>query len=241
MSSNWFAMLAAVEAALMLLLLLIAAWQFWVWTSPPEVLTGPGAETMAAGMPAFGLSSLLAGVLFGAAAYGLLQVLGKSSLALWLVAVLALLPQGPGIWAHNKLGWEKFMGMETPVGDGNPLLVAGGLFLISLLGLVVLHRAIAMRRLGRLLERRRVDMAERDGIMRSESLVLGGILGVSLLLSVLLVAAGSGLSRAEWLTSAVPWTVVTIGGGASLLLIGFTALYLQSLRGQEERESGPEE
>ena len=241
MRSNWFGMLAAVEAALVLLLLLIAAWQFWTWASPTEGLAGPGAETMAAKMPGFGLSALMAGVLFGAAGYGLLQVFGKSSLALWAVAVLVLLPQGPGIWAHNKLGWEKFMGMETPVGDGNPLLVAGGLFLISLLGLVVLHRVIAMRRLGRLLERRRVDGVERDGILRSEGLVLGGILGVSVLLSVLLVVGGSGLSRAEWLTSAVPWTMVTIGGGASLLLIGFTALYLQGLRAQEEQESGSED
>ena len=237
MRSNWFGMLAAVEAGLVLLLLLIAAWQFWTWASPTEVLADPVTETMAAKMPSFGLSSLMAGVLFGAAAYGLLQAFGKSSLALWAVAALVLLPQGPGIWAHNKLGWEKFMGIETPVGDGNPLLVAGGLFLVSLLGLVVLHRVIAMRKLGRLLERRRVDGVERDSILRSEGLVLGGIVGISLLLSVLLVVVGSGLSRAEWLTSAVPWTVVTIGGGASLLLIGFTALYLQSLSAQEERES----
>ena len=241
MRSNWFGLLAATEAALVLLLLLIAAWQFWMWASPTGMLAGPGAETMATRMPSFGLSHLMAGVLFVAAAYGLSQVFGKSSLALWLVAALTLLPQGPGIWAHNKLGWEKFMGMDTPVGDGNPLLVAGGLFLISLLGLVVLHRAIAMRRLGRLLERRRVDGAERDGILRSEGMVLGGIVGASLLLSVVLVVAGTGLSRAEWLTSAVPWTVVTIGGGASLLLIGFTALYLQSLSTQEERDRRSED
>ena len=241
MRSNWFGMLAAFEAALVLLLLLIAVWQFWMWASPPEIPAGQGSETMASKMPSFGLSSLMAGVLFGAAAYGLFQVFGKSSLALWTMAVLVLLPQGPGIWAHNKLGWEKFMGMETPVGDGNPLLVAGGLFLISLLGLVVLHRVIAMRKLGRLLDRRRVDGVERDGILRSEALVLGGIVGISLLLSVLLVGVGSGLSGAEWLTSAVPWTVVTIGGGASLLLIGFTALYLRGLSAQEERDGRPED
>ena len=79
------------------------------------------------------------------------------------------------------------------MGDGNPLPVAGGLFLVSLLGLVVLHRVIAMRKLGRLLDRRCVDGAERDGILRSEGLLLAGIVGVSLLLSVLLVVAGSGL------------------------------------------------
>ena len=241
MKSNWFGMLTTAEAALVLLLLLIAAWQFWMWASPSEILPDPGTETMATKMPSLGLSSLMAGVLFVAAAYGLLQVFGKSSLALWAVAVLVLLPQGPGIWAHNKLSWGKFMGMETPVGDGNPLLVAGGLFLVSLLGLFVLHRVIAMRELGRLLDRRRVDGVERDGILRSESFVLGGIAGISILLSVLLVVAGSGLSRAEWLTSAVPWTVVTIGGGASLLLIGFTALYLQGLSAQEEQESRSED
>ena len=241
MRSISFGMMAAAEAALVLLLLLIAAWQYWVWASAPAVLEDAGAETMASKMPTLGLSALIFAVLFGAVVYGMFQLIGKSSLALWTAAVLVLVPQGPGIWAHNKLGWGRFMGMETPVGYGNPLLVAGGLFLVSLLGLVVLHRVITMRRLGRLLVSRRVESDERDGILRSEGLVLGGIVGLSLVLSVLLVVAGAVLSRAEWLISAVPWTVVTIGGGASLLLIGFTALYLQSLSAQEESESSSEE
>ena len=237
MRSNWFGILAASEAGLVLLLLLIAAWQYWGWAANPAALDGSAPESMASRVPPFGSSYVLVAVLAGAGFYGLLQFLGKSSLALWTIAMLSILPQGPGIWSHNKLGWEKFMGIHTPVGDGNALLVAGGLFLISLLGLVVLHRVIAMRRLGRLLVQRGVDGEERDGILRSEGLVLGGIVGLSSGLAILLVVVGAGLGQGEWLASQVPWTVVTIGGAASLLLIGFIALYLQGLTSEEERES----
>lgn len=237
MRSNWFGIFVAAESALVLFLLLIAGWQFWGWAAAPTALGGPGADSMAAKMPSFGLSYLLIAVLFGAGVYGLFQFFGRSSLALWTTAVLVLLPQAPGIWAHNKLGWGKFMGIDILVGDGHSLLVAGGLFLISVLGLVVLHRVIAMRRLGRLLVRRRVEGEERDGVLLNEGLVLAGIVALALALSVLLVVAGAGLSRAEWLTSRVPWTVVTIGGGASLLLIGFIAFYLRGLSALEERES----
>ncbi len=230
-------MLVAAESALVLLLLLFAAWQFWGWAAAPVALGVSGADSMASKMPSLGLSYLLTAVLVVAGVYGLFQFFGRSSLALWTTAVLVLLPQAPGIWAHNKLGWGKFMGLNTPVGDGHSLLVAGGLFLVGVLGLVVLHRVIAMRRLGRLLVRRRIESEERDGVLLNESLVLGGIVALALALSVLLVVAGAGLSRAEWLTSRVPWTVVTIGGGASLLLIGFIAFYLRGLSALEERES----
>ena len=229
-------MIAVAESALVLLLLLIAAWQFWAWGAPSGDLDVTGTETLAARMPSFGTSQLLIGLLAGAGVYGLLQFLGRSSFALWLAAFLVLLPQVPAVWAHNKLEWERFMGVETPMGEGHSLFVAGGLFLLSLTGLVVLHRVIALRKLGRLLISRRADAPERDTILTNEGATMGGVVVVTLLVAVLLVLAGAGLSQAEWLTNRVPWTVVTIGGGASLLLVGFIALFLRGLGSQEESD-----
>ena len=44
-----------------------------------------------------------------------------------------------------------------------------------------------------------------------------------------MVIAGVALGRSESLPGRAPWAIVIIGGGASLLLIGFMALYLRGL------------
>ena len=240
MRSNWFAVVAGAETGLLLLLLLIAAWQFWAWGAPPGEFDEPVASTLADRMPAFSTSHLLIGLLAVAGCYGVLQLLGRSAFALWMLTFLILISQMPAVWSHNRLVWERFMGVETPVGTGHFLLMAGVLFVLSLVGLVVLHRLIALRKLGRLLAARRVDGAERDMILTSEAATMGGVVAVTLVVAVLLVLGGAGLSRADWLTNAVPWTVVTIGGGASLLLLGFIAVFLRALGEQEEPEATPE-
>ena len=224
----------------MLLLLLVAAWQFWGWASPAGQLDAANPESMAARMPPFGGSQVILALLIAAGAYAALQFMGRSSLALWMAAVLTLAPQAPGVWAHNNLAWERFTGATTTIGDGHPEFLAGGLFVASLLGLFVLHRVIAMRTLGVLLADRRVDHPERIATLKNEGSSLTGILGLALLLALVLVGAGTVLGRSEWLTNMVPWTVVTVGGGASLLLIGFIALFLRGLMTQEGTESGPD-
>ena len=236
MRPPWFVTIAAAETALVLFVLLVTAWQFGEWASNAGQ---PGVgDTMAARMPTFDSSYLVVAILVAAGIYGLIQLFGKSSLALWIVVVLTIVPQIPGIWSHNKLGWERFMGVETTMGEGHSLLLAGALFVASLLGLIVLHRLIALRKLGRLLTSRRVDAAERDSTLVSEGMSLTVIVGLALLLSLLLVGAGTGLAESAWFVDKLPWAVVTIGGGASVLLIGFIALFLRGLS-EEARASGP--
>ncbi len=241
MRSNWFAMISAAEAALVLLLMLLAAWQFWEWVAAPGQPGEPVSGTVAGKMPSIGSSHLIVGLLVSMAVYGLLQVLRRSELALWLLALLVILPQLPAVWSHNRLVWEKFMGVDTPMGMGHSPFMAGLLFLLTLVGLLVLHRVIALRKLGRLLVARRVGDAERETILTNEAATMGGVVSVALAASVLLVLGGTVLGRAEWLTNAVPWTVVTIGGGASLLLLGFIAVFLRGVRTQEEQPTAPGE
>ena len=231
----------AAEAALLLLLLAIAAWQFWEWATLPARLEEPAGESLSSRVPAFDNSYLLIGVLIIAGLYGMIQFFGNSILALWVAGILTIVPQFPGIWAHNKLGWERFMGVETPVGDGHSLFLAGALFVFSMFGLFVLHRLIALRKLGGLLASKGVDAEERDSILTSEGMALTMVAVASLVLALVLVAAGTGLGRTQWITTNVPWTVVTIGGGASVLLIGFIALFLRDITAEGASEAHPEE
>ena len=230
-------MLAGAEAGTVLLLLLMAAWQFWGWAAPPSELEAAAHESLGSRMPSFGSSEVMIALLMAAAAYTGLQLVGRSRVALWFMAALTLLPQAPGVWAHNNLAWERFTGASISVGEGHSIAVAGALFLASLVGLFFLHRVIALRRLDQLLATRRVDDLERTATLTNEGLSLSGIAGLAVLLSIVLVSAGTLLGQWESLTSIVPWTVVTIGGGATLLLIAFIALFLRGVTGQEERES----
>ena len=237
MKSHWRITIAAVEAALVIFVLFAAAWQFAGWALAPFQPGASESDSMAGRMPAFDASYLMLAVLLAAALYGVFQFLGRSSLALWTLVVVVIVAQIPGIWSHNKLSWEKFMGVETAMGDGHPLLLGGALFVGSLLGLVVLHRLIALRKLGGLLTTRRVDGVERDSILTNEGMSLTVIVAVAMVLALLLVGAGTGIAAPAWIASNVPWAVVTIGGGASVLLIGFIALFL---RGLSEEARPPE-
>ena len=225
------------EGALVLLLFLLAAWQFWGWAAPTGEFDAAAVDSLAHRMPSFGGAQVMPALLIAAGGYAALQLMGRSSLALWTVAVLTLVPQAPGVWANNNLAWEKFTGATTSIGEGHSALLAGGLFLASLLGLFVLHRVIAIRKLDRLLATRRVDDSERTTTLMNEGSSLAGIVGLALLLALVMVGGGTLLGRWEWLTTLVPWTVVTIGGGACLLLIAFIALFLRGLMTQEGDES----
>ena len=237
MRLHWRLTIGVVEAAMVIFVLFAAAWQFGEWAFGPGLAGGGEPESLAERMPAFDGSYLMLAILLVAALYGLFQVFGRSGLALWTVAILVILAQMPGIWSHNKLSWGKFMGIETAMGEGHSLMLGGTLFVASLLGLVILHRLIALRKLGGVLTQRRVDASERDTILANEGLALTVIVAVALVLALLLVGAGSGIAGPAWIASNVPWAVVTIGGGASVLLIAFIALFIRSLT---EEASAPE-
>ena len=228
--------LLAIEATLLVCLLLLASWLFSEWASPAGTSESSGMTGLTQKVPSFGTSDLMLGVFVCTGLYGLLQFFSRSNLAFWSVAFLALLPQAPGIWFHNNLQWQRFIGVEVSISDGQPLALTAALFLVCLAGLIALHRVIALRKLGRLLALRRVDRAERDRVLMSEGLTQAGVAAAGLMLALLLVTAGMALGRSEWMSAKVPWTVITIGGGASLLLVGFTVLFLRSIGETGEAE-----
>ena len=221
--------LVAAEAVLVVLLLLLTAWQFVGWASPVVEANAGSPDTLADRMPSFGMGWLIIGLATVGALYSVLQYLGRTQAGLLLLAAVTLLPQGPGVLAHNTLKWGGLVDLGLPLGEGHPLLLTAVLFVASLVGLVVLHRVVAMRKLGELLKGMGSNDGERKGVLISESKTLAGIVGICLAVALLLVLMGSVLGRANWLSETIPWAVLTIGGGASLLLVGFTVLFLRGL------------
>ena len=129
------------------------------------------------------------------------------------------------------------MTLGPPLGEGNSLFAAACFFVASVVGLVALHRAIAVRKLGSVLTGQRVDEAEQGAVIFNEGVTVAATVGISLavalVLVLVLVLVGNVLGGAEWLTTRVPWAVATIPRGASLLLLGFVALFIRGL-GREE-------
>ena len=234
MSQSWFRILLAAEVFLLVLLLLLAAWRFAAWASSPV----PGEQAgMAQWVASVGTSDLMLAAFVCAVVYALLQVVRLSSPAFWGLALVALLPHFPGIWGHNNLQWQRFAG-STPSGDGGQSMLATlALFLLCLVGLVVLHRVIALRKLGMTLTGRRANGDERDLVLLKEGLTLAGVIAAGLAAAIVLALFGSALGRLEGLFTKLPWTLVTIGGGASLLLAACTALFLRSI-GRSADNSG---
>ncbi len=219
----------AVESLLLAGLLLLAAWLLLASVSSAGQPESLWPEAWAERMPAYGSSEVMLSVFICVGLYGLLQFLGRSRLAFWLAALLALLPHAPGLWGHNQLEWQRFFGIDASFGAGHSLILTAGLFLMCLAGLIVLHRIIALRKLGLLLSTRRVEGAELDALLINEGLALAGMIASGLAVALLMVIAGVALGRSESLPGRVPWAIITIGGGASLLLIGFMALFLRGL------------
>ena len=127
------------------------------------------------------------------------------------------------------------MTLGPPLGEGNSLFAAACFFVASVVGLVALHRAIAVRKLGSVLTGQRVDEAEQGAVIFNEGVTVAATVGISLAVALVLVLVlvGNVLGGAEWLTTRVPWAVATIPRGASLLLLGFVALFIRGL-GREE-------
>ena len=127
------------------------------------------------------------------------------------------------------------MTLGPPLGEGNSLFAAACFFVASVVGLVALHRAIAVRKLGSVLTGQRVDEAEQGAVIFNEGVTVAATVGIRLAVALVLVLVlvGNVLGGAEWLTTRVPWAVATIPRGASLLLLGFVALFIRGL-GREE-------
>ena len=97
------------------------------------------------------------------------------------------------------------------------------------MGLVVLHRVIALRKLGLTLTERRADGDERDMVLLKEGLTLAGVIVAGLAAAIVLALLGSALGQLDRVFISLPWALVTIGGGASLLLAACTAMFLRGV------------
>ena len=121
MYPSWSRILLAAEFFLLVLLLLLAVWRFAAWASSlaPGDQAGPGQWVAAVGTPDLMLAAFICAVV-----YALLQVVRLSGPAFWGLALVALLPHFPGIWAHNNLQWQRFAGSPASGDDGQPLMAA---------------------------------------------------------------------------------------------------------------------
>ena len=229
MKDSWFGILLLLETLLLAAELALALWLLSLaieaggW--PLSLWTGGLAERLAG----YGWTELMLGVvLFGAIYWGL-QLLRLRRWAFWWVASAALLAQAPGIWSHNLLDWQRFIGFGVTFNvEHSPYLVAT-LFLACLAGLVCLRRLENLRQLGALLASINVNREERNRTMLNEVAALAGVVGLGLGVAATLVAAGSFIGPTETMWDRIPLTIITLGGGACLLLVGFIGLFLRGL------------
>ena len=222
----------AVESLLLGCLLSLAGYVFWessgrdpgldtLWSDQLEAL-GPGV---------LGISPLMV-VIAGICClpiifYWLLQWLRMNTLSFWIVILAALLLQGPAVLAHNQLDWASFWRGPSSSPELSQITV-GALFLLSLVLLATLQRVAELRRLRGELRTLRLESGEQGNVITTEVLVLAGLVGSSLVVTAMLLSAASALARMNNLLAHSPWTVLTIGAAALLMLTGSLHLWLRT-------------
>ena len=105
-----------------------------------------------------------------------------------------------------------------------------GLFLLSLVGLAALYRAVGLRQLDRRMVLQGIDGVDRERVALFEAVMLAGLVTAALLLTLLLVALSALLGRYDGPLASSSWSVVTIGGGATVLLALSLALWFRARR-----------
>ena len=150
--------------------------------------------------------------------YWVLQYAGMTRLSFWAVTLAALVPQIPAVLFYNPLDWPSFW-IGSWFTTGLSQTIVATMVLASLALLASLHRTGELRRLKARLDRKRV--------IAGELLLLGGLIGLALVLTVLLLGLGVAVARMEGLFVLSPWTVLTVGGAAVLLLAWVLSLWLR--------------
>ncbi len=161
--------------------------------------------------------------------YWVLQSAGWTKWAYWLVTLVGLVPQAPTIWSHNRLDWFAFGELSSLTPTLSQTAV-GAVFLLSLVLLVTLHRVAEMRRFEGKLAGMNLEPGDRRQVMVGEWVTLAGLIVTSIVVTVTLLAAGMALGRMDQLLQKPPWTVVSVGGTAVILLSAFVFLWLRTRR-----------
>ncbi len=165
--------------------------------------------------------------------YIVMRKRGLSHRAFWLVTFTIIAVHLTAIWAHNQLDWHQLFGRIAVFADAEPLLLTASLFLISLAGLILLHRIMQLRNLADVLTAHGVGDIERDGILINELVSTMITLAFALIVSILTVLIGAMVGNIDGLTQRVPWAVSVVGISAVLLFAGFLVLFYRTLSGGE--------
>ena len=210
---------------------LLAGLLFLSVLSVPDATNADGpsgfswSEHLARFLPDQVLTELLPSVALCLMLYWVLHLLGRAQISFWLMALIVVLPQSSAIFSHNQIGWDQFFAFEFGVVDDRSLLRDTGIFLLSLVGLVALNRAVGLRQLDRRMRLQGLDRLARDGAARFEVILLVGLVAVALLLTLVMMGLSALLGRFDGVLDGSSWTVVIIGGGASLLLASSLVLW----------------
>ena len=160
------------------------------------------------------------------AMYWVLQFIGMTRTSFWIVTLAALAPQIPAVLSYNQLDWPSFW-VDPLFTTGRSPIVVASLLLVSLALLVSLHRIGELRRLKARLAALRLDESDQEGAIVNELLVLGGLTGSALVLTAMLLSLGIAVAQMKDLLVLSPWTVLTVGGAAILLLASMLSLWLR--------------
>ena len=217
-----------VESLLVASLLSLAGYVFWqslgaetLWSDQQQV-----QELGLWGLPPF--VTVVVGICcLSVVLYWLFQWRRMTTLSFWMVALAVFLPQGPAVLAHNHLDWASFSG-EPSSSPELPQVTVGALFLLSLALLATLNRVSELRRLTGTLRTLRLDGGDRGTFIASEILTLIGLVGLSLFVTAVLVTVAATLTRFSNLLVQSPWTVLTVGAAALIMMTGFLHLWLRA-------------
>ena len=217
-----------VESLLLASLLSLAGYVFWESLGPDTLWRdqSQAQELGLLGLPPF--VTIVAGICcLSVVLYWLFQLLRMTTLSFWMVTLAAFLPQGPAVLAHNHLDWASFLGAPTSSTELSQVAV-GALFLMSLALLATLQRVSELRRLAGRLRTLRLDSANQGTFIASEMLTLVGLVGFSLFVTAVLVTVAATLTRLNNLLVHSPWTILTIGAAALLMVTAFLHLWLRT-------------
>ena len=149
--------------------------------------------------------------LLAVAYYWGLQILQKTRLSFWDCDFDSPLAPDSGNPGPQSTGLDLFIG-RTGVFHGHvPGVTVLALLFLSLILLVTLHRVADLRRLWVRMQSLQLDSIERTRIATAELLTMGGLVGVSLAATGLLLTGGLAVAQMSDLLSRSPWTVLTVG------------------------------
>lgn len=209
---------AAAESAVLSALLLLAVYVLWDMGFLLNVRVTSWVERADGLVLHFVPWQPVLAVGVGLVAYWALLALGRDRIAFWLTAFPVAAPHALAAWSHNRIGWHELLEFQEDLVDERSVYGDMTLFVLCLVGLVVLHRIIGIKRLERLLRLQGVDPGEKRVVIRYENLMLIGLIVAGLLVAGLMVMVAEVLGRYDGLLDGSSLTMATVGGGAALLL-----------------------